>query len=108
MSGPEIGALRHRLTIEAPVDQPDGAGGYRRSHQPVALVWAAVHEDAAFSRERDAVGTGRLQRVTMRWRDDLTTAHRLRLGTSILFIRSTFDPTGERRFLVVKTEEFRP
>jgi head-tail adaptor len=108
MSGPEIGALRHRLTIEAPVDHADGAGGFRRSYQPVALVWAAVQADAGVSQDRDATGIRRSQRVIMRWRDDLTSAHRLRLGTSILIIRSTSDPTGERRFLVVQTEEFRP
>lgn len=28
-----IGRLRHRLTLEGPEDEPDGAGGYTRSWQ---------------------------------------------------------------------------
>lgn len=40
MSDP--GELRHRLTLEAPVETPDGAGGVTRSFATVATLWAAV------------------------------------------------------------------
>jgi SPP1 family predicted phage head-tail adaptor len=37
------GSLRERITIQRPVDTPDGGGGAHRQWQDVQTVWAAVH-----------------------------------------------------------------
>jgi len=36
------GALNHRVTLETPVEIPDGAGGVTRGYATVATLWAAV------------------------------------------------------------------
>lgn len=51
---PLIGALRHRVTLEAPVDAPDGAGGYTRSFTPIANLWARITPSGA---REDFVGS---------------------------------------------------
>lgn len=38
----EIGKMRRRLTIEVPVDTPDGQGGFSTTYQTFATVWAEV------------------------------------------------------------------
>ena len=40
MSNP--GLLNRRLTLEAPVESADGAGGVTRSYDAVATLWAQV------------------------------------------------------------------
>jgi hypothetical protein len=37
-----IASLRHRLTLEAPEDEPDGAGGVVRVWNSLGQVWAAI------------------------------------------------------------------
>ena len=51
------GELDRRLTLEAPVETDDGAGGVTRSYQTVTTLWAAV---APVSARADiaAAGTG--------------------------------------------------
>ena len=108
MAAPLIGALRHRLMIQAPVDADDGAGGFRRTWRDIAPAWAAVaaasSHDASLGRSGQTIS----HRITMRWRDDLSAGHRLRDGTRIYIVRSLHDATGEHRFLTALTEENRP
>jgi SPP1 family predicted phage head-tail adaptor len=108
MAVPAIGALRHRLMLQAPLDTPDNAGGFRRAWSDTAPVWAAVEAGSAFDPGRVQSGQSITHRITMRWRDDITAGHRLRDGTRIYIIRSVHDATGEQRFLTAMTEENRP
>jgi SPP1 family predicted phage head-tail adaptor len=108
MAAPSIGALRHRLMIQAPVDTEDGAGGFRRTWRDTEPVWASVQAASAFDASLGRSGQTISHRITMRWRDDLTTGHRMRDGTRIYIVRSVHDATGEKRFLVALTEENRP
>ena len=43
MSPTSIGALRHRLVLEAVVRMDDGGGGATEVWSPVAEVWAGAH-----------------------------------------------------------------
>lgn len=103
---PPIGELRHRVTLEAPVDAPDGAGGYTRSFTPSANLWARItpsgaREDFVEQRAEQAVS----HVVTIRWRDDVTKDMRFVHRGRRLRIQSAFDPDERRRFLVCQCEE---
>ena len=84
MSNP--GRLRHRFTLEAPVDTPDGAGGAERNYVAVASFWGRLDPASLNNRTIDETQQSRAtHRLTLRARDDLTTEHRLRLGAQRQF-----------------------
>lgn len=97
-----VGALRHRLTLERATT--DAAG---------ETVWSAV--DTLFaaitpvSAGEDIAGdapTGRVgHRLEMRWRADVTSRDRLRLGDRVFRIVAVHDLDERRRRLVVLAEE---
>jgi SPP1 family predicted phage head-tail adaptor len=106
VSGLPIGALRHRVTLEAPIDAPDGAGGFSRSFTPVATLWAriapsGVRED--FVEQRAEQATNYV--VTIRWRNDVSKDMRFVYRGRKLRIQSVLDPDERRRFLICACEE---
>ncbi len=103
---PRIGALRHRVTLEAPIDTPDGAGGFARSFAPVADLWARVAPGGAredFIEQRAEKATN--HSVTIRWREDVAKDMRFVHRGRKLRIQSVVDPDERRRFLVCQCEE---
>lgn len=84
MSNP--GDLRHRFILEAPNDIPDGGGGAQRSYQMIATFWAQLTPFSLNQRTEDGARQSRAtHRLRLRARQDVTTEHRLRLGTDRLF-----------------------
>jgi SPP1 family predicted phage head-tail adaptor len=106
MSGPAIdpGMLDRRLTLEAPDETPDGAGGVVRSYQSVATLWASVEPISARG-EVVAVQSGATvtHRIVIRYRADITTRYRLRDGARVYRI-VTLRERG-KRFLEIQAEE---
>lgn len=103
---PRIGALRHRVTLEAPVDAPDGAGGFSQSFTPVAQLWARIAPGSAredFVEQRAEQATNHV--VTIRWREDVAKDMRFIHRGRKLRIQSAVDPDERRRFLVCQCEE---
>ncbi len=104
-----ISKLRHRLMLEAPEDEPDGAGGVVRIWSPLGQVWAAIEplgaRDAVIADKR--IGT-LTHRVVLRYRDDLTLNHRFRLGPRIFTPRTLRDTAEDGRFLECLVAEERP
>jgi SPP1 family predicted phage head-tail adaptor len=103
---PRIGALRHRVTLEAPIDAPDGAGGFTRSFAPVAELWARVAPTGAredFIEQRAEQATSHV--VTIRWREDVAKDMRFIHRGRRLRIQSVVDSDERRRFLVCQCEE---
>lgn len=103
---PAIGVLRQRVMLEAPVDAPDGAGGFSRSYAPIAQLWARIAPISAredFIEQRAEQSISHL--VTIRWRDDVVSAMRFSYRGRKLLIRSVFDPDERRRFLIGQCEE---
>jgi SPP1 family predicted phage head-tail adaptor len=98
---PPIGSLRHRLIIEAPSEQPDGAGGVVRTWTVLGTVWAALEplaaDDVLLADKRVGLVT---HRVRLRHRADLSLGHRFRLGARVLVIRALRDP--EERGAVIE------
>ncbi len=103
---PRIGALRYRVTLEAPIDAPDGAGGFSRSFAPVAHLWARIAPGGAredFVEQRPEQMTNHV--VTIRWREDVAKDMRFVHRGRRLRIQSAVDPDERRRFLVCQCEE---
>jgi len=100
-----LGRLRHRIVIEEPVETADGAGGVLRTWREAATAWASVEAVSAAARF-EAVQAGQTvsHRVVMRARQDLTTRHRLRRGTTVYELRSVHATPAEDFVLVLAQE----
>lgn len=101
-----IGARRHRVLIEQPLDTPDPVGGVSTTFVPLANDWAAfeaVSGDEA-AREDMAISAV-LYRVTLAWRGDVTPAMRLLLDGRRYLILAAADPDGCRDQLALLVEE---
>lgn len=95
-----IGELRRRVTLEGYVDLPDETGGFDRSFVAMGKVWAKVEALSAqtqFMEQR--LEETRSFAVTLRWRSDVVSQMRLRLGARKLVVMSVEDPDGTARFL---------
>lgn len=103
------GALRHRLTIETPVDVDDGAGGVTRNYAAIDEVWASIETIAANAAWSDNRTGARLtHRIQLRWRADIDTGMRFLFGARIFWVRSVADADAHRRRLSVMVEEQSP
>ena len=100
------GRLRERLTLEVPVDVPDGYGGVSRSYQSGTKVWGLIVPFQIKSgRGPDQDGQVISQLVVMRWRGDLEIGMRFRKGSRLLRICQIADADGRRMRMVCLCEE---
>lgn len=109
MGAPFIGALRHRLMLENPIDADDGFGGFVRSFAPGPMLWAEI----APVRAADRFVAGRNEwtlthRVTMRRRDDVTPGVRLRFGARVFVVHAAQASAARDDRLVCQCEEIAP
>ena len=107
-----IASLRHRVTLQAPVDADDGAGGTTRSWADVATLWAAI-APAGPGSTGERVAAGRIEaaarlRLTIRHRAGLSHAMRFVAGPRVLAILGIADPDGRGRWLTCDCEEIVP
>ena len=104
MSNP--GLLNRRLTLEAPVDSADGAGGVVRSYETVATLWAEVTPVSAVrALEAERLGASVTHRIRLRFSDDITIRHRFREDSRVFRIVALRDRDGRKRFLQIEAEE---
>lgn len=100
-----IGDLNRRLTLLAPVESDDGAGGVTRSYAPVTTLWAQVKplggrpEVAA-----EALGAALRYAIVVRHRDGIGTRHRFQDGARVYRVLAARD-SADRRFLEIDAEE---
>ena len=100
------GDLNRRLTLEEPLESDDGAGGVVRGYQATARLWAQVVPLAARAVvAADSLGQLRRMTVVIRWRDNVSTRHRLRDGARVYRVLAA-RPSGDGRFLVIDAEEW--
>lgn len=106
MSGISIGGLRHRLSLQAPVDIEDGAGGFSRNYRTLETIWARVSVIAGNQQfvEQRFEQTTHFQ-VDLRWRADIAAGMRFVFRERLLLIHAVRDPDGARRFLTCACEE---
>ena len=100
------GDLNRRLTLQAPVEAADGAGGSTRSYADVTTLWAKV---APVSARYDIVAAGSgatvTHRIVIRRGPEVTTRHRLVEGARVYRIVAVRDEDSDRRFRVIHAEE---
>lgn len=102
----EIGELNWRLTLQAPVDTPDGAGGSTRSYADVTTLWAKVEPVSARTDiVAAAAGATVTHRIVIRRGPDVTTRHRLLEGARIYRVIAVRDEDSSRRFRLIHAEE---
>jgi SPP1 family predicted phage head-tail adaptor len=106
MTHVRIGALDHRLALEAPVRASDGGGGSSVSWSLVSEVWGSL-TPVTGSEVFDAEGLkGRVtHEIIVRYRTGVTPQMRFRLGTRQFEIRSVVDTGEEHRTLRCLAEE---
>ncbi|BDV33348.1 phage head closure protein [Methylocystis iwaonis] len=104
---PTIGAMRQRVTLEAPTDARDDVGGFMRLYTPLARLWAQIETQGAeeqFIEQR--LEQSRKVTVTIRWRADVQSQMRFDFRGRKLIIKSVADIDEKRRFLRCLCEEF--
>lgn len=94
---PTIGAMRHRVVLEAVNRAPDGGGGATQSWLPVAELWAAIAPSSGDERLAAEQHAGRITHVIhIRYRAGVIPAMRFRQGARRFDILAVID-VDERR-----------
>jgi SPP1 family predicted phage head-tail adaptor len=100
------GLLNRRLTLEAPVEVADGAGGVIRTYESVATLWASVTpREARTPLDAEQAGGTITHRIGVRFCAGITTRHRLRDGARVFRIIGLRDRDGRGRFLQIDAQE---
>ncbi len=103
--------LRHRLTLQEEVKTPDGAGGYIRSWQNVADLWAEISPISTkviYGSEK--LFAGQMQaslshKITIRYRSGLSTAMRLLFENRLFNIRTISNTQENKDIIELLVEE---
>ncbi len=106
MKAPALGALRHRVTIEAPALLTDAGGGASETWMPIAEVFAEIVP--ASGREvvtADRISAEASHRITLRFRADVGPTARIRFGTRAFDILSVRNLNERNRWLVCDCKE---
>lgn len=95
-----IGALRHRLVIEAPLRTSDGGGGGVVSWLDAGEVWAAIEPLSGSEAIVAEAVSGRISHaITIRHRPDVVPTMRFRQGDRIFDIAAAIDLDERGRML---------
>ena len=102
----QIGALRHRLTLETPVRVDDGGGGVTLTWSAVATLWASIQPGSGnevFAGDRL---TGRItHEIRIRYRPGVTPDMRFRDNSRVFHILAAVELDERRRWLRCLCEE---
>jgi SPP1 family predicted phage head-tail adaptor len=105
--------LTRRLTLEAPVETDDGAGGRVVQWTALGSHWAEVRGASAFERFSGGVEGARVShRITVRWApfgsaERPAAGRRFREGDRLFVILGVTEADPGRRFLLCWAEEGR-
>ena len=103
---PNIGALRHRVTLEAPVTSADGAGGRNVTWSAIATLWVAIEPvSAAEVAVADRLDGRVTHRITLRHRADVVGGMRLTMDGRVFRILVAHDPDEAGRWTEILAEE---
>lgn len=102
----DIGDMRERVALHSPSPSLDEIGGLEQSWSVFATVWARV--TPASNREwwhREQTQASGGWRVTIRYRSDVTTKHRVVWRGLTLEVTGIDNTDERRRFLTLTCEE---
>ena len=102
------GRFDQRLTLEVPVESPDGTGGVVRSYEAGPTLWASMTPlRARPDASAESLGAAVTHRIVLRMREGITTRHRLRKGARVFRIVALREDEASGRFLTIEAEELR-
>jgi SPP1 family predicted phage head-tail adaptor len=106
----DISDLRHRFTLEEPVESDDGAGGVIRTWAFLTKVWAAIeHVSGQPEKGEDRMLGSVTHKITIRAREGITRLQRFTWQGRVFHIRYFCDANEARGcFLAIYVEEERP
>lgn len=101
-----IGEMRHRVTLQRLVEQPDGNVGITPTYEDIATVWADVETvtGLVYFDGRQTEGATSY-RITIRYRSDITSEQWVLYDGRRLRIRSVVNLKVRKRFLILDCEE---
>jgi SPP1 family predicted phage head-tail adaptor len=106
VSGPSIGALRQRLTLEAPVRAAGEGGTVTVTWNPLATLSASVIPLSGRELARaDGIAARVTHEIIVRYQEDLLPAMRFTAGGRVFDIHAVLDEDGRRRWLKCLCEE---
>ena len=106
MSNPEIGALRRRVTLQAPIRTTDAGGGVVVAWSTVAQLWAEIRSLSGTETVLTDSLQGRLtHEITIRRRTDVAPPMRLAMGTRTFVILAVLDRDGPGAYIRIQAEE---
>lgn len=107
--------LRHRLTLQQEQRSLDDIGGYVRSWQDVANIWAEIIPVVSISNTerssgREQVAAGKIMselshRIIIRYRDDIDTSMRLVYENRHFNIRSIVNVNERKEWIEIMAQE---
>jgi len=100
------GGLTARVTLEVPVDAPDGQGGVTVTWSAVANLWARIEPVMASPGEE--AGGGRVtitHAIWMRHRGDVAAGMRLLKGARVFVVETAHDPDESGRYVLCRCRE---
>ncbi len=101
-----IGDLRHRLTLQAPLETADGGGGVTRNWGLVAELWGAVRPvSGSETVEADGLKGRVSHEIWLRYHTGVAPEMRFALGARVFEIRAVLDVGERHRFLRCLAEE---
>jgi len=98
--------LRHRLTLQQEIQTADGAGGYARSWQNIADLWAEINPISG----KEIAFAGQLQtqishKITIRYRAGITAGMRLLYDARAFNIRAILNGKENDEILEIWADE---
>ncbi len=101
-----IERLRHRVTIQTPVVAKSGRGGEVTTWSALATVYAQVQTQSAREQvQNDQTQPTASHVVTIRYRRDVTTQHRVKWGERVFSIVGVMEPDNRLRTLQLQCQE---
>lgn len=108
--------LRHKLTLQQEAATPDGSGGYVKTWQNIADLWAELipitnaSSKLSNSAGKETLAAGQVQselshKLLLRYRSDITAAMRLVFEERIFNIRFVANVNEEDRVLELLVQE---
>lgn len=98
--------LRVRITLQSPSDLPDEGGGVIRGWEDVDTVWAEILPISGGEMLRQLqLQSVVTHRVTIRYRDGVSTAMRVAMGARTFAIRAVINPSERNEVLELLAEE---
>lgn len=96
----DIGSMRERVSIQSQAQTVDAAGAITTTWTEVTTCWARMKPVSM--KQLMLAGRDESERVysmTIRYRTDITTAHRIVWRTRKFDVQGVNDPTEQRQFL---------